>query len=110
MIRLLPRRRPAPRALLSCPQCDADALCPIAWETFGDDHWLMWMRCGECGGSLETIVDNRNAAAIDLEMDRQQAQIAAQADALASEQMAAEAEAFVSALERDLFDASDFAR
>jgi hypothetical protein len=110
MFRVLPRRRPAPKPPLSCKRCEADALCPIAWETFGDDHWLMWMRCGECGGWVDTIVDNRTAAAIDAEMDRQQSRIAAQADALAGEQMAAEVEAFVSALERDLFDASDFAR
>jgi hypothetical protein len=110
MFRLLLRRRRAPKPLLSCVRCDADALCPIAWETFGDDHWLMWMRCGECGGWVETVVDNPMAAAIDVEMDRQQWRIAAEADALEIERMAADVETFVSALDRDLFDASDFAR
>ena len=103
------RKRPA-TALLDCPQCHADALCPIAWETSGDDHWLMWMRCGACGEWLESFVDNPTAAALDTEMDRQQARIAAQADALSRERMAEEAEVFVAALRRDLVDASDFAR
>ena len=108
-----PRRRStktAPRALLACAGCHADALCPVEWVTFGDDHWAMWMRCGECGRPHEAIVDNATAAAIDIEMDRQQAHIAAQANAFALEQMAVDVETFVSALARDLVDASDFAR
>jgi uncharacterized Zn finger protein len=106
-------RRPAKtrtRALLACPRCDADALCPIEWVTFGDDAWLMWMRCGECGCAHEAIVGNETAAAIDIEMDRQQAWIAARADALSHERMKDEVEAFAAALRRDLVDASDFAR
>ena len=70
----------------------------------------MWMRCGACGRWLESFVDNHTAAALDIEMDRSQAQIAAQADALSHERMAAEAEVFVAALRRGLVDASDFAR
>jgi hypothetical protein len=108
--RRLRSRKPALRPLLACPDCDADALCPLEWTTFGDRHWLMWMRCGECGGALQMLVDNLTAAAIDLAMDRQQAAMAAQADALSLEQMEAEVEAFVGALEQDLVDASDFAR
>ena len=114
MFRLLQRRgptaRPAQRTLLECPACDADALCPMEWDTFGDDHWVMWMRCGNCGGWLEAVVDNRKAAALDVLLDRQQAQIAAAARALESERMAAEAEPFIAALRLDLIDASDFAR
>jgi hypothetical protein len=114
MFRALRRRRrterSALRPLLECPRCEADALCPMEWVTFGDDQWLMWMRCGECGRPLEVIVDNAAAAAIDLELDRQQAQIGAAADALSLELMAGEVETFVAALDRDLVDANDFAR
>jgi hypothetical protein len=111
MLRLRSRRSRAARpALLGCPACGADALCPIEWQTFGDEHWDMWMRCGACGGWLEALVDNRAAAAMDVELDRQQALIRAAADALELERMAAEVETFVSALERDLVDAADFAR
>ena len=105
-----PRRERAPRPLLACPACDADALCPFEWETFGDAHWYMWMRCGACGGWIEAIVDNPAAAAMDVELDRQQALIRAAADALGSERMAADVEILISALERDLVDAADFAR
>ena len=102
MFRLLQRRRPVPaptpNALLACPDCDADALCPIEWEMFGDEHWFMWLRCGQCGAWLDALVGNRTAAAIDVELDRQQAAIAAQADALERERMAAELEPFIAAL------------
>jgi uncharacterized Zn finger protein len=111
MFRLLPRRRPAPapKALLACPQCGADGLCPMQWETFGDDHWFMWLRCGECGTWLEALVGNRTAAAMDVQLDRQQAAIAAQAEAFEAERMAVEVETLITALNRDLVDASDFA-
>jgi hypothetical protein len=83
-------------------------MCPIEWEPLGDAHWLMAMRCGQCGTWLEMIVPNDVAAAMDVELDRQQTAIAAAADALERERMAAEAEAFIAALERDLIDADDF--
>ena len=113
MFRVL-RRRPAqtlpPRAPLECARCGADALCPIEWVTFGDDAWLMWMRCGECGRPHEAIVDNATAAAIDIEMDRQQDWIARDAEAMSLDRMKDEVETFVAALWQDLIDASDFGR
>jgi hypothetical protein len=82
----------------------------MEWDTFGDDHWLMWLRCGDCGFWIEGVVDNRIAAALDVLLDRQQAEIAEAARALESERMADEAERFIASLRRDLIDASDFAR
>jgi hypothetical protein len=113
MFRLFLRHRrtpPSARPRLSCPACDADAMCPVEWETLGDEHWLMSLRCGQCGTWLESVVANDVAAAMDVELARQQAVIAAAADALALERMAVEAQAFIAALERDLIDANDFAR
>jgi hypothetical protein len=114
MFRLRPRRRrrtaPPATPLLGCPACGADALCPIEWETLGNAHWLMAMRCGECGTWMEMVVANDVATAMDVELDRQQAIIAAAADALEQERMAVETQTFIAALERDLIDANDFAR
>jgi hypothetical protein len=81
----------------------------MEWETFGERNWLMWMRCGECGGWIQTLVGNATAAVMDVELDRQQAAIAAQADAFEAERMAADVETMIAALQRDLVDASDFA-
>ena len=82
----------------------------MEWDTLGEDHWVMWLRCGECGGGLETVVDNGAAAALDVLLDRQQAEIARAARAMEAERMSVEAEKFISALRRDLIEADDFAR
>ena len=109
MFRSLSRRQQPPlHGLLVCPQCGTNALCPTEWETDGPDHWRMWIRCGQCEAWLEAIASNRDAAALDIELDRQQRQIAAAADALDAERMAREVEAFSRALRLDLVDAGDF--
>ena len=108
------RPRPAPmhrrHPVLACQACGSDRICPIDWETAGDDHWWLLLRCGECQSWVQGTVGNEQAAALDIELDRQQAEIADAAAALAAERMAADVEAFTTALELDLVDADDFAR
>jgi uncharacterized Zn finger protein len=82
----------------------------MEWETYGADHWFMWLRCGNCGHRMEVIVDNDRAAALDVLLDRQQAEIARAARAMEAERMSVEADKFISALRRDLIEADDFAR
>jgi hypothetical protein len=50
-------------------------VCPIAWETDGDDHWLIELRCGECGAWREVRVTNEEAKAFDLTLDAQAGRI-----------------------------------
>jgi hypothetical protein len=100
-----PRRRP----VLACPVCGSDRICPIEWETAGDHHWWMLLHCGECLSWVQATVGNELAAQLDVELDRQQAEIASALARLELERMAAEVEAFTTALHLDLFDADDFA-
>ena len=107
-----PAAGPAPRRtpVIACPACGSDRICPIDWETAGEHHWWLLMRCGECQTWVQDTVGNEQAAALDIELDRQQAEIR---DALASlevERMAADVDALTTALELDLVDADDFAR
>lgn len=37
------------RALERCPECRRPFMCPLDWRTAGDDHWVIALRCGECG-------------------------------------------------------------
>ena len=114
----LTRSRPAPREafaarrrpVLTCPACGSDRICPIEWAEAGEHHWWMLMRCGECQSWVQGTVGNELAAVIDVELDRQQAEIAGALQALETERMAADVEAFAAALEHDLVDAEDFAR
>ena len=109
-----PRPRPAPTSrrhpVLACPACGSDRICPIDWGTAGDHHWWLLMRCGECQAWVQATVGNERAAALDIELDRQQAEIRDALASLEAERMAADVEAFTTALELDLVYADDFAR
>ena len=96
--------------MLACPVCGSDRICPIDWETAGDDHWWLLMHCGECLAWVQATVGNEQAAALDVELNRQHAEIARPLQALEMERMAMDVEAFAGALEHDLVDAEDFAR
>ena len=110
-----PRSRPAPapaprrRPVLACPDCGSDRICPIEWAPAGDHHWWLLLRCGECQAWVQATVGNERAAELDVELDRQQAEIADALATLEQERMADDVEAFATALELDLFDADDFA-
>jgi hypothetical protein len=92
-----------------CPDCGRAYMCPIEWETAGEEHWLIASRCGECGAWHEQLATNDEAREYDAVLARQSAAIAANLRTIDRERMEAELDAFVSALERDLIDASDFA-
>jgi hypothetical protein len=82
----------------------------MEWETADDDHWLIQLRCGECGEWREVLATNDEASAFDVLLDRQCAEIARALRVIELEEMRAGLDAFVGALDRDLIDASDFAR
>jgi hypothetical protein len=98
------------RPLLLCPECGSDKACPMDWSEAGEHHWWLLIRCGDCGSWIQATIGNTLAAALDVELDRQQAQIAAALAALEAEQMAADADLLAAALDLDLVDAEDFAR
>jgi hypothetical protein len=106
----LPVDTPRKRPLLMCPECGSDRACPIDWTAAGDDHWWLLIRCGECEAWIQATIGNSLAAALDIELDRQQAQIAAALVELEAEGMATDADLLATALELDLVTADDFAR
>jgi hypothetical protein len=105
-----PVDRARKRPLLMCPECGSDRACPIEWAEAGEDHWWLLIRCGECEAWFQATIGNAPAAALDLELDRQQRQIAHTLAALEAECMAADADLLATALELDLVTADDFAR
>jgi hypothetical protein len=93
-----------------CPDCRRPFMCPIVWDTVGEDHWLIESRCGECGAWRRDIVTNDQADQYDLVLARQSAEIQLGLARLEREQMTVELDRFVAALDHDLIDAADFAR
>jgi hypothetical protein len=116
----LPRRRGAAgrrgtasrpgTGLQVCIGCHADHVHPVEWRESGDEHWWMLLRCGTCRTAREVVVTNEIAERYGRDLDAAQAEMARAALKLDVERMAAEAETFAAALERDLIDADDFAR
>ena len=84
-------------------------VCPTDWGTAGEEHWWVLSRCGECNVWCEIGITDAQAARLDCVLDRQLNAIHRAAAQLEGERMAAEADAFIDALHRDLIDAADFA-
>jgi hypothetical protein len=96
--------------LTECRFCGADHVCPTDWEETDGTHWWIRLRCGACGMWREVVVCDEDAAVLDRTLGAQSDAIERAAARLDRERMVAQVEAFVAALERDLFDASSFAR
>jgi hypothetical protein len=105
--RLFNRRR---ATLADCSACGSNHVHPVEWSPHNSDHWWMRLRCGSCGASREATVQDTDAELFDCELDRAQDSIRRDADRLSRERLAAEADAFATALELDLISAEDFAR
>ena len=103
-------RRPPSAASHYCRDCWRSMVCPIAWETDGEEHWLMELRCGECGAWREVRVTNAEAKEFDYTLGRHTTQIRRALARIDRERMEAELEVLVGALEHDLIDPADFAR
>ncbi|HEY6888237.1 MAG TPA: hypothetical protein VI300_10670, partial [Solirubrobacter sp.] len=93
-----------------CPDCGRPFMCPIEWETAGEDHWLIASRCGECGAWHSELATNEEASRFDIVLARQSATIVQALARLERERMEVELDMLVGALDRDLIDAGDFAR
>ena len=93
-----------------CPDCRQPFVCPLEWETAGEEHWRIDLRCGACGAAREVLATNEEANEFDLVLDRQTAEIIRALCRIELEEMQAGLGAFVAALDHDLIDPSDFAR
>lgn len=93
-----------------CPSCGRDYVQPISWEPDGEARWWMFLRCAECGMSREVSVTNGEAERFEVELHARASIIARAVANIDRERMSSEIDRFVAALQRDLIDATDFAR
>jgi hypothetical protein len=93
-----------------CTVCHAEAVHPLEWGESGPVDWWMHLRCGECEGEREVTVTDAVAQRYGKHLDRAEREITLAARQLDAERMAQEVTVFAAALQRDLIDASDFAR
>ena len=104
------RRRAHDHRLETCPSCHKDFVQPVSWEPDGDERWWMFLRCGECGMSREVSVTNADAERYEAALHSRASVISRALRKLELDRMKEEVESFVTALQRDLIDAADFAR
>jgi transcription elongation factor Elf1 len=109
--RMVGAARPAPvTGLHECPDCRSDMVCPVHWHSVDSERWSMNLRCGECGAERKVVASNAQAADFDSALNERLRKLERALERIETSRMAAEIDAFVVALERDLIDAADFAR
>ena len=96
--------------LHECPECRSDMVCPVRWHSVDAERWAMDLRCGECGDERKVVASNAEAADFDGALNERQRKIERALERLDASRMAAEVDAFVKALERDLIEPAEFAR
>jgi hypothetical protein len=98
-----------PARLHVCPACGGDFANPTDWDTAGDAHWLVGLRCGGCGHERAVVLDRGMARRLDAALDRGYDAIERGAERLRVELMSDWIDTFAAALGHDLIDAADFA-
>jgi hypothetical protein len=94
--------------LVVCRACGSDFVNPVSWHEQGQAYWWIRLRCGGCGLVREVEVSNDQAERYDAQLDRGMVKIASTLATLDRARMVAEADAFKTALERDLIGPGDF--
>jgi hypothetical protein len=88
--------------------CHDDSVVPVIAEALEEGGWELRLRCGHCETFRDVIVSDDVAQRYDLDLARGMSEIAAALRREEQDRMAAEAQVFIVALERDLIDAGDF--
>jgi hypothetical protein len=98
----------ASTGLQLCLFCGSCFVVPVeSRDAGGGAQWLL-LRCGECGTLRQAIAPPGAAEAFDRALEAGVKAISETLERLDRERMAAQAEAFIAALHRDLIDARDF--
>ena len=101
-------KRPRPDELICCARCGFDFVSPVDAAEHGETEWWIRLRCGQCGETRDVVVSQDAAERYDRALNRTSEAIASNLRRSERERMAADVEAFATALRLDLFDAADF--
>jgi hypothetical protein len=91
-----------------CPRCGEKFVYPVTWTESGPADWWLLLRCGACGTWRDVIASNCTVEAFDQTLDEHMHLIRCEAERMARESLAAQAETLGAALRLDLLTADDF--
>ena len=96
-------------ALTACPSCDSSFLQPLRCEPQAGDEVLVDLRCPECTLQIKVAYSRTDMAELDRRQTEWRDEIVAAYERSVTESMEALVDSLVSALDRDLIGADDFA-
>jgi hypothetical protein len=102
---------PAPASvdeLYICVLCAGYLVYPFSWEAEGPRHWRVFLRCPDCEVIREGLFTQQAVDLLADELDRGSGILIKGLERLTRENMAAEIEILVRALEEDMILPSDF--
>jgi hypothetical protein len=94
--------------LHTCVACSSELVYPVRWEEAGPDSWNVLLHCPNCDVHREGTFTQKNVEKFDEELDRAGDVLARDYKRLVRENMAADIERFVGALEADAILPEDF--
>ena len=96
-------------ALTACPSCDSKFLQPLRCEPQGAGDVMVDLRCPECTVQIKVAYSPHDMAELDRLQTEWRDEIVAAYEQSVTESMEALVASLVSALDRDLIGADDFA-
>lgn len=100
----------ADHSLHICPECSSSLVQPTCWEQESDSsYWRVWRRCPECEWCHEGLHDELAIDAYDEQLDQGSRELAEELRTLQQANMREVTDVFITALQRDLIGADDFA-
>lgn len=91
-----------------CVSCVSTLVQPVEWAQAGASHWMILLRCPECGWTATEIFRDDEVAELDAELDRGTDQLVADLALLAAANLRAEIDEFARRLDAGLIVADDF--
>jgi hypothetical protein len=103
-----PAATPDVPSLERCPSCASDLVYPVDWREANDDRWELELRCPNCEWFDRAVHTQDEVERFDETLNNGTDALIESLETLSRENMEADIEAFVRALDADLIEPFDF--
>ena len=99
---------PSAPGLERCPSCESDLVYPVDWREADGDRWELELRCPNCEWCDRSVHTQDEVEQFDETLNGGTDALIESLETLSRENMEADIEAFVRALDADLIEPFDF--